>query len=99
MVVMKIRWKEVKDFVISFGNFCVVFFFILVLEKVNEWSIRCFVLIIFGFNILYNLFCEWLGDWLGGYDIVVIMYKCVCEGFFVVVCDKEGVWNIFVLVF
>nr|PNR52834.1 hypothetical protein PHYPA_009209 [Physcomitrium patens] len=94
MVVTKTRWKEVKDPVTSLGNPCVVFFSIPALEKANERSIRCSVLITFGPNIPHNLFCEWLGDWLGGHDIAATMHKRVCEGFFVVVCDKEGAWNI-----
>lgn len=94
MVVAKTKWKDFKDPGGNPSNPRVVFFYLPALEKAKQRCIRCSVLIAFGPNVPHNLFCEWLGDWLGGHDIVATMHKRVCEGFFVVVCDKEGACDI-----
>ncbi|KAG0576229.1 hypothetical protein M758_5G059800 [Ceratodon purpureus] len=88
------KWKDFKDPVSNPTNPRVVFFYLPALEKAKQRSIRCSVLIAFGPNVPHNLFCNWLGDWLEGHDITATMHKRVCEGVFVVVCDKEGACDI-----
>lgn len=71
-----------------------VFFDLPALEKAKQRCIKSSVLIAFGPNVPHNLFCEWLQHWLGSHDISATMHKRVCEGFYVVVCDKEGACDI-----
>jgi hypothetical protein len=52
------------------------------------------VLVAFGHHVPYALFCEWLQQWLGTQALSATMHNHVCEGFYVVVCDREGASDI-----
>lgn len=52
------------------------------------------MLVAFGHHVPYALFCEWLQQWLGTQTVSATMHNHVCEGFYVVVCDREGASDI-----
>jgi hypothetical protein len=65
-----------------------------VLVRAIWCCIKSSVLVAFGHHVPYALFCEWLQQWLGTQTLSATMHNHVCEGFYVVVCDREGASDI-----